>query len=389
MLRDPLQLSDRMLMVPRPLAPVLALCDGAREDAGALAAALAIRFGIRVNPDVIDNLLTALDDTLLLDNERAVEAQARALSEYRSAPFRAPALAGKSYPLDPDDLRAMLNGYLDLVGDEPDDPPVMPAGIPLGLVSPHIDYARGGPVYAQVWKCAAEAVRSTDLVVIFGTDHFGADRSVTLTRQSYATPFGVLPTPVHVVDAMVEALGEEAAFEGELRHRGEHSIELAAVWLSHIRQGVPCEVVPILCGAFHSFIDGRADAATDTMIDGLLTALKRATAGRRVFVVAAADLAHVGPAFGGPPLDLGGRARLKEADDELIAHMCSADAESFLSAIKQVEDRNNVCGVSPIYFALRAMNNARGDYVAYDRCPADDFGTSVVSVCGVTFHPVE
>lgn len=387
LLRDPLLLSDGMLLVPQSLGPVLALCDGSREDSGALSASLAVRFGIRVDPRMVDELLSALDEALFLDNERSREAQERVLLEYRKAAFRVPALAGPSYPADPEDLRRLLDGYLAEVEDSAGGDGV--GGNALGLVSPHIDYARGGAIYAGVWKRSAEAVRAADLAVIFGTDHFGSDRSLTLTRQSYATPFGVLPTSRTVVDAIANVIGEEAAFEGELRHRGEHSIELAAVWLHHIRNGTPCEVVPILCGAFRSFISGESDAAADPIIADFIHTLRNATAERRVIIVAAADLSHVGPAFGGPPLDLAGRASLKEADDELIAHMCRADAECFLGAISRVDDRNNVCGVSPIYLALRAMNNARGEYVAYDRCPADNQGTSAVTVCGITFHSSE
>ena len=32
LLRDPLQLTDKTLLVPQPLAPALALCDGTRAS---------------------------------------------------------------------------------------------------------------------------------------------------------------------------------------------------------------------------------------------------------------------------------------------------------------------------------------------------------------------
>jgi AmmeMemoRadiSam system protein B len=254
-----------------------------------------------------------------------------------------------------------------------------------GLVSPHIDYARGGSVYAQVWNQAEDAIRSAELAVIFGTDHFGGDASITLTRQNYATPFGVLPTARGIVDELAAAIGEPSAFDGELRHRGEHSVELAAVWLHHTREERECEVVPILCGSFARFTSGLAEAAEDERINRMVSILRKHMAGRRTVVVAAADLAHVGPAFGGEPVDLAGRARLQESDAELIDRMCDGDSEGFLEAIRREEDRNNVCGVSPIYLALRTLDGTHGRFVAYDRCPADERGTSLVSVCGIIF----
>jgi len=380
LLRDPLQLTDKAVVISQQLAPLLALCDGTR-DSGALRAALAVRFGLRVGPDVLEQFLDAFDEALLLENDRSVRARESALAGYRQAPFRSPALAGQSYPAGADELRHFLDDYLDAADD------VSPASDDVrGLVSPHIDYARGGPVYARVWKRAQEAVKAADLAVLLGTDHFGEDGGLTLTRQHYSTPFGVLPTAREVVDALAGALGAEAAFAGELYHRGEHSIELAAVWLHHVREGQPCELVPILCGSFGHFVRREAELEHDPAVSALVDALRRTADGRRVLVVAAGDLSHVGPAFGGPPQDWVGRARLQTADDALVERICAGDAQGFFETIKRGEDRSNVCGLPPIYLALRMLGPVQGEQVAYDRCPADEKGTSLVSICGILFR---
>jgi hypothetical protein len=93
----------------------------------------------------------------------------------------------------------------------------------------------------------------------------------------------------------------------------------------------------------------------------------------------------VGPAFGGQPLDLIGRAQLQAADYELIEHMCEGDAEGFFAAIQRDGDRRNVCGLSSIYLTLRMLSPTQGEQVAYTRCPADQNDTSFVSICGVLF----
>ncbi|MBN1977562.1 MAG: AmmeMemoRadiSam system protein B, partial [Anaerolineae bacterium] len=252
LLRDPLQLTDKAIVIPRQLAPFLMLCDGTRDVEG-LAASLAIRYGLRAGPSVLENLVAALDEALLLDNGRFIQAHEQTLAEYRQAPSRPPASADRSYPADADALRHMLDGYIEAVDEQ---------GLSLadigGLVSPHIDYERGGLVYAAVWKHATDAVKTADLVVLLGTDHYG-DRLVTLTRQNYGTPFGVLPTAQGIVDALAGAVGPEEAFADELFHRVEHSIELAAVWLHHVRVGRPCEIVPVLCGSFGRFVRGEAE----------------------------------------------------------------------------------------------------------------------------------
>jgi AmmeMemoRadiSam system protein B len=376
LLRDPLQLTGRAVVIPQQLAPFLALCDGTR-DIGGLQASLAIRYGLRVGPDVLERLVTALDEALLLDNGRFTQAWEQVLAEYRQAPFRAPVSADRSYPSDAAALRHMLDSYIEAVDEQ-----IFSLADIGGLVSPHIDYGRGGPVYAAVWKHAQDAVKAADLAVLLGTDHYG-DHLVTLTRQHYRTPFGMLPTAQKIVDRLAEAIGPDEAFAGELFHRSEHSIELAAVWLHHVRGGQPCEIVPILCDSFSRFVKGEADPAHDPTIEALRDTLEEASAGRRTLIVAAADLAHVGPAFGGTPQGLMERAHLQAADEEIVERICGGDAQGFFEAIKQVEDRYNVCGLPPIYLTLRLLGQVQGEKVAYERCPADESGTSLVSICGV------
>ena len=237
-----------------------------------------------------------------------------------------------------------------------------------------------------MWQCAAEAVRAADQVVLLGTDHYSEAGTLTLTRQHYVTPFGVLPTAQDVVDHLAQAIGEEQAFADELHHRSEHSIELAAVWLHHVRRGQPCKLVPILCGSFGRFMHGAAGPESDPAIQALIAALEPVLSDCPTVVVAAADLAHSGPAFGGAPQYLPERARLRAADDALLERICAGDAEGFFLTIKQASDRYNVCGLPPIYTALRLLGPTTGEQVAYEHCPADEQGTSLVSICGVVFQ---
>jgi hypothetical protein len=377
LLRDPLELTPRSLLVPRELAPLLGLVDGSRP-AHMLSVSLALRHGLSVSQAQVDHLLASLDEALFLENERFQAACRQALQAYRQAPFRPLACAPHVYPADPAALRGLLAGFLAQAGDQPP----APDGAPLrGLISPHIDYARGGLVYARAWQAAARLAQEAELAVIFGTDHYGGEDPFTLTRQHYATPYGTLPTDQAGVTLLSAALGELAAFGGEIRHRGEHSIELAAVWLHHLRQGKPLPLLPVLCGGHEQLLQ-----AGEALVADFLAGLEQAIGGRRAILIAAADLAHVGPAFGGPPLDPAGRAALRAADDELLERICAGDADGFLQAIRRVEDCNQVCGVSPIYLLLRALEKTTGRQVAYDACPADAAGASTVTICGVVFE---
>jgi AmmeMemoRadiSam system protein B len=380
LLRDPLNLTDRYAVLPRRLAPLLALCDGTRDGSG-LRASLMVRHGVRLTTESIDQILQGLDEALLFDNARFAEAVEAAVDEYRAAPYRRPISAGASYPAEAGELRAMLQGYLDQVSNDVSAPKTW-----RGLVSPHIDFARGGPVYARVWKRVEEMARAAELAVIVGTDHSGADGRITLTRQHYATPYGTLPTAGNVVERIAQAIGSETAYADELHHRGEHSIELAAVWLHHMREGKACQVVPILCGSYGRFLRGADSPEHAPEIAALVGALRDATRGRQVLFVAAADLSHVGPAFGGSPADFASRARVQAADDEFISNTCAGDAGGAFRSIKAHAGRYNVCGLAPIYLVLRTLAPVGGERVAYDLCPADEAGASLVTICGVAFE---
>lgn len=380
LLRDPLHLTERAMLISQGLAPALALMDGTR-DLGELHASLLVRFGLRVSMGELEQLVEHLDDALLLHSERFLEACGAALTHYRRAPYRYPSSAGASYPSDPDELTAMLDSYYDNCSEK--TTPFKGRG----LICPHIDYERGGLVYAQVWDRMADAARAAEVAVIFGTDHNGDEGALTLTYQNYATPYGILPTATDVVDAVADAIGPELAFAEELHHISEHSIELAAVWLHHVRDRQPLALVPILCGSFHHFINTPFEPANDSTFAQAIKALTTALDGRPMLVVAAADLAHVGPAFGDAmAVDFTGRARLAAADDNLIQSICAGDAEAFYRQIEAEKDRRNVCGLAPIYLALRLLGETGGERAGYDRCPADQDRTSWVSVCGVVLN---
>jgi AmmeMemoRadiSam system protein B len=378
-LRDPLGVSDRTFAVPKVIVPLLELCDGTR-DVGALRAALELRAGLRVGPEYLEKMITDLDEALLLDNERFAEAYRETVKRFRAAPARTPTLAGTVYPDDAEGLEGTIDSYFEKVSKKG---PTSGIRKVRGLVSPHIDYQRGADVYAQVWRGAEKAVRSAEVVVLLGTNHFDCQRMITLTRQNYSTPWGVLPTAANVVDRLAADLGE-GVFAEELHHRVEHSVEIAAVWLHYLIRNRECELVPVLCGSFQRFIDGNGLPGGDEEIALFVSAVREATAGRRTLIVAAGDLAHMGPAFGDSfAMDAIQTADLSAADGELMSTIASGDAEAVFDVVKRDGDRRRICGLAPIYLALRLLGETTGKVTGYAQCPADQHDTSCVSICGV------
>jgi MEMO1 family protein len=393
LLRDPLDLSEGSLLVPQYFGPALALCDGTQDDARAISAALMSRYGMSIDLEMIDDLLGALNEALLLENAQTWEALKRKIEAYRQLPYRRAALAGLSYPAERRALAQLLDGYIEQTiptqnGRSNGVDPGQRNGQSRhqskpGIFSPHIDYSRGGRVYAPTWKAVEDAVRGADLAILIGTDHHGDDL-FTLTRQNYATPYGVLPTNTTIVDDLAAALGQDA-YAGELRHSHEHSLELVAIWLHHMRGGHPLEIVPVLCGSLHRFYMNGQSPDDHTPIGLFLETLEHHCVGRNVFVVASGDLAHVGPVFGGTPLTAQDRHQVRSADRDLIDNLCAGDAHGFFDSIRRTRNQYNICGTTPGYLALKLMGNVHGQEMAYQSCPADEHDTSAVTVAGVAY----
>ncbi len=384
-LHDSLGIAKDGALIPQPLAPLLSLCDGTRDISG-LRSGLLLRTGNTLPDHIIRQILEQLDDALLLENGAYQDAAANVVRRYREARHRPPSHAGPVYPGDAAGLKRAIAAYCE---ETPVSERVAPSGELVGMLCPHIDYARGHKTYAELWQRAKPSLEDIELVIVFGTDHSGGLGMLTPTRQSYFTPLGTLPTDTEIVDGLADALGQKRAYAEEIHHINEHSIELASVWLHHFLDGRACPVVPILCGSFHHFVAGKGHPGEDENISAALDYLRDATAGRNTLVIAAGDLAHMGPAFGDSiPLDTIGRAKLSAEDSASMEDICNGDAAAFFERSRAESDSRRICGISPIYLMLEYLNgrNLRGESMGYDQCPADAQGGSVVSIAGALLY---
>lgn len=335
---------------------------------------------------MLESALETLDDAYMLDNARFQQKHAEVIADFRTTNFRPMALAGQNYSKD---LAELANQFADYGKQD------SPAAIALwddwsgrAIVSPHIDYQRGGAVYAQTWARAKKAVAEADLVLMFATDHKGGLGSLTLTEKPYETPYGILPTDLELIRKLATAIGKQDAYRLELNHRKEHSVELSAVWLHHIAHQVrpnnPPPMVPLLIGSFHHFVTGKGHPTQDHKMMQFLKMLTAATAGKRVLSVASVDLSHVGPEFGDNyVMDERKRTELVKSDASLIEAVIAGDEERFYQEIASIHNQNKVCGFSPLYLMLKFLGKTAGKQIAYEHCPADPDDESLVSICGL------
>jgi len=382
-LKDPLNMSDMTILLSQQIAPLVMLMDGERS-LSELIAALQLTVGIIVTEDDIRSIVSQLDQALMIENGSYVAAAQRALDTYRNSEFRPPSHASLVYPEQPDDLAAAIAEYCATIETTK---PRTANGDLVGMLCPHIDYNRGHNTYAALWEAAKPDLNDIELVIILGTDHMGGLGKITPTRQSYATPYGILQTDTEIVDKVAAVLGPDTAFDEEIHHANEHSIELASVWLHHYTRDLKYTVVPILCGSFHHFVSGEGHPSNDENITTTLEILKEFMGQRRTLVISAGDLAHVGPAFGDAvPLNIGSRKNLKAKDETSIEALLRGDSSRFFEISEEESDARRICGLPPTYLMLRLLEGSTGESFGYDQCPADDENGSAVSIVGALLY---
>ncbi|OLC38552.1 MAG: AmmeMemoRadiSam system protein B [Candidatus Rokubacteria bacterium 13_1_40CM_4_69_5] len=383
-LRDPAGYTTSILLLPLPLLEVLALLDGQRSILD-IQAELARRHGEIVPRADIEDVIAALDEHGFMESARFAARRAAIDRAFVAAAVRPAAHAGSAYPVDPGELRRAMDAFFTTSGGPGaiDRTAARADGL-RAVIAPHIDYHRGGPGYAWAYRDLAER-SDADLFVIFGTCHAGMPDPFALTRKDYDTPFGPAPVDRDFVERLAARAGQDC-FASEAAHRVEHSIEFQAVFLRYLSAGRrDIAIVPVLASFAHEALAGRRRVEDDPRIPRFLEALGEtiAASGRRVALIAGADLAHVGPRFDDPePVSPSELDRIEREDRAMLGAVQSGDAAAFFESVARDNDRRRICGLSPIYALLRALGSGAGSLRHYGQWP-DPQG--VVSYASVVF----
>ena len=374
-LRDPSGIVTDVLAIAPEVYFVATHFDG-KADAKTVAASVSAQMKAKVSVEVVEKIAKLFGERLLLDDDAF---RARDLAEreaFTRSPTRAPAHAGAAYPTDAEQLRHRLGGILACAWDQP-----RPEGRVTGLIAPHIDLERGEMTYARSYATLRDC-GPIDRVVILGTSHGPTESLLAPTRKAFETPLGVTETDRDAVERVIESLGADA-FRDEFAHRGEHSIEFQVLFLRLMHPAT--KIVPLLCGSLRGLVEDGADPAGNETVERAVKAVRAAIAsgnGKRTVVIAGADLAHIGPRFGGPKLTREMLEETERGDRAALDAAAARDAAGWHRAVTEGGDPRNTCGLTPVYLMLRALDAGEGQLVSYKQCTATD---QCVSIGGMAF----
>ena len=362
-LRDLEELTEKPLALSSGGMMLISLLDG-RRTAAQLRDQFLQNTGAVIELPVILDLVKALDDAGYLETDAVASKRKKAVEYFKASPRRPAVFAGPSYPAEPLQLAGHLGKFFTAEkgpGKDKSDAPAKPP--PLGLIAPHIDFTRGGPAYAWAYQALSER-RPPDVVIALGVAHVSPDSPWTFTPKSYETPFGAMEVDERLYDALASKLWYEPRAD-EWAHKNEHSLEFQAVWLKYLWREKAPKWIPILVSSFERFSSDDAPSKIPTIekaLKDLGNVLRAETEkGRRVMILNAIDLAHVGPRFG-DEIELTPETlkKIETEDRKSLIDAMALDADGFYRSVVADEHWRKVCGLSALYTGLRLIKAVGG-----------------------------
>ncbi len=235
--------------------------------------------------------------------------------------MRQPAVAGRFYPDDPDDLEEMISwcfthrlgpGLPERTGD---------SRRIMGAMAPHAVYMCSGMTAARTYRALRED-GLPELYVIIGPDHYGTAMGRTvLCFDDFRTPLGICRSDREVCARLAECFPDDPRV-----HSREHAVEVQVPFIQYIDPDP--RIVAITMG------DQSPRSAAE-----LAGALREACAGRDTVVIASTDMSHYIP-----------KEEAERLDSMVLDRVSCMDVEGMYRAV--YDNRISMCGYGPTATAM-------------------------------------
>ena len=234
--------------------------------------------------------------------------------------LRYPAVAGRFYPGDPDDLRTEVREYLSPAGTTNQAP--LRA---LGCIAPHAGYMYSGHVAGAVFA----RVEVPKRCIVLCPNHTGVGRALAIMSEgAWQTPLGDVPIDGGLAGALKERF--PAVQEDSSAHRAEHAAEVELPFLLSLQ--------PELC-----FVPIAVATRQYETLEQLGTALADVIRAQNdpILIVASSDMNHY---------ESDAVTRVK--DHRAIERILTLDPRGLFDVISQ--QNISMCGFGPAVAMLTA-----------------------------------
>ncbi|MGO9086316.1 MAG: AmmeMemoRadiSam system protein B [Candidatus Sulfotelmatobacter sp.] len=233
---------------------------------------------------------------------------------------RHPAVAGRFYPRNPDDLRAEARGYLSQIKPEQEAPVRA-----IGCIAPHAGYIYSGHVAGAVFA----RIEIPERCIVMCPNHTGMGRPLAIMSEgAWETPLGDVPVDTQLAAALRQRFS--ALQDDPAAHRAEHAIEVELPFLQ-LRQP-ELRFVPIALGTTQF-----------EPLEQLGHALADVIAAQKdpVLIVASSDMNHYEP-----------DAVTRVKDHRAIERILTLDPRGLYDVVTQQDI--SMCGFGPAVAMLTA-----------------------------------
>ena len=234
--------------------------------------------------------------------------------------LRHPAVAGRFYPRDPEDLRAEVQVYLSQA--KPAQETLVRA---IGCIAPHAGYIYSGHVAGAVFA----RIEIPERCVVMCPNHTGVGRALAMMSEgAWETPLGEVPIDTNLAAALKQRF--PTLQDDPAAHRAEHAAEVELPFLQ-LRQP-KLTFVPIALGT------GQFEP-----LEQLGHALADVIAAQKepVLIVASSDMNHY---------ESDAVTRVK--DQQAIERILTLDARGLYDVVTQQDI--SMCGFGPAVAMLTA-----------------------------------
>lgn len=354
-LRDNL-IEEKTLFVSEGAAFLLPLLDGKlRPDE--IQKVIEQQTGQSILRQDIEKFIHILEENFFLDSPAYQQFLKDMEDEYKKSPARPSLLAGNGYPAKKADLKKDLDEIFGNVKLRKNLK--LPKKVS-GVIVPHIDIERGGKNYGQIYSILKKYPPADTYVILGVNHHYVTGNPFIFTDRAYETPLGKVEIDYELLDNLKKQLDWDI-FEGELAHRGEHSVEFPALFLSYIYPKLTFKILPILCN-----FREKNDERIKTLIYGLQYYLSDSS--KKIVLIASVDFSHIGPQFGWQKIVEESDAKIVEKEDlHTLDFLSNNEPESFYNDIMKDHNKRNIDALGAGYVFLNTLKDHKGQLINYDQ----------------------
>lgn len=152
--------------------------------------------------------------------------------------IRQPAVSGSFYPDKPEDLKAMISGYLQQVAVSPTDK------VPKAIIVPHAGYIYSGEIAASAYALLQPKYKTIKHVVLLGPSHKVGFSGLALSHaDAFNTPLGDIALDTQAIASLSHF---SFVHYRDQAHLFEHSLEVQLPFLQLILDSF--QLIPIVAG---------------------------------------------------------------------------------------------------------------------------------------------